>query len=308
MSAPPTGTVTFLFTDIERSTTQWEEHPQAMDAGLRIHDEIVRRFADAHAGYVFSTGGDGFAVAFETAHAALDAATEIQRALNDEVRPGPVTLRVRMALHTGEASERSGDYFGPPLNRAARLMSAAHGGQILCSQVTAGLLHDRPLRDLGVVALRDLSEPERVFQPMTDGLEDDFPPLRSLDLRRRNLPTQPTALLGRDAELRRVVEMLHAHRLVTLAGAGGCGKTRLAVAAAAEVVDQFGDGVFLVELTAIVDPAQVSEVIASTLGLSLAGGAAPDRVARFLANQGSCSSSTTASTFSTKLPHSWTHC
>ena len=134
MSAPPTGTVTFLFTDIERSTAQWEEHPQAMDAGLRIHDEIVRRFADAHAGYVFSTGGDGFAVAFETAHAGLDAATEIQRALNDEVGLGPVTLHVRMALHTGEANERDGDYFGPPLNRAARLMSAAHGGQIICSR------------------------------------------------------------------------------------------------------------------------------------------------------------------------------
>ena len=135
------------------------------------------------------------------------------------------------------------------------------------------------------MALRDLSEPERVFQPMTDGLQDEFPPLRSLDLRRHNLPTQPTALLGRDAELRRIVEMVHAHRLVTLAGAGGCGKTRLTVAVAAELIDQFGDGVFLVELTAVVDPAQVSEVIASTLGLSLAGGAGIGRVARFLANQ-----------------------
>ena len=120
---------------------------------------------------------------------------------------------------------------------------------------------------------------------MVAGLQDDFPPLRSLDLCRHNLPTQPTALLGRDAELRHVVEMLHGHRLVTLAGAGGCGKTRLAVAAAAEVVDQFEDGVFLVELTSVVDPEQVSDVIASTLGLSLAGGAALDRVARFLANQ-----------------------
>ena len=256
-----------------------------MDAGLRIHDEIVRRVANAHAGYVFSTGGDGFAVAFETAQAGLDAAIEIQRALAEEVGLGPVTFRVRMALHTGEANERAGDYFGPPLNRAARLMSAAHGGQIICSEVTAHLLRGRPLRDLGVVALRDLSEPERVFQPLVDGLRDDFPPLRSLDLRRHNLPTQPTALLGRDAELRRVVEMLHGHRLVTLAGAGGCGKTRLAVAAAAEVVDQFEDGVFLVELTSVVDPEQVSDVIASTLGLSLAGGAALDRVARFLANQ-----------------------
>jgi class 3 adenylate cyclase len=285
MPALPTGTVTFLFTDIERSTAQWEEDPAAMDAGLRIHDEIVRRFAEAHAGYVFSTGGDGFAVAFATAHAALDTAVGVQRALAEEVGTGPVTLRVRMALHTGESNERAGDYFGPPLNRAARLMSAAHGGQIVCSEVTARLLRDRPLRDLGVVALRDLSEPERVFQPMADGLQDDFPPLRSLDLRRHNLPTQPTVLLGRDAELRHIVEMVHAHRLVTLAGAGGCGKTRLAVAAAAEVVDEFGDGVFLVELAPVADPAQVSEVIASTLGLSLAGGAAVGRVARFLANQ-----------------------
>ena len=137
MPAPPTGTVTFLFTDIERSTAQWEEHPAAMDAELRIHDAIVRRFADAHDGYVFSTGGDGFAVAFETAHSGLDAATDIQRALAEEAGLGPVSLRVRMALHTGEANERAGDYFGPTLNRAARLMSAAYGGQILCSEVQA---------------------------------------------------------------------------------------------------------------------------------------------------------------------------
>ena len=285
MPVPPKGTVTFLFTDVEGSTALWEEHPHAMDACLRAHDHIVRSCVAAHDGYVFSTGGDSFAVAFATAHAALDAAVDVQQALSDNVWAGAVTLRVRMGLHTGEAIERADDYFGPPVNRAARLMAAAHGGQILCSEVTARLLADRRLLDLGLARLKDLSEPEHVHQPIVDGLQTDFPPIRSLDIGRHNLPTQRNVLLGRGAELARVIEMVGDHRLVTLSGAGGCGKTRLAVAVAAELVERFGDGVFLVELAPVVDSAQVSEVVVTTLGLSLAGAAELPRLARFLADQ-----------------------
>ncbi len=255
MPAPPTGTVTFLFTDVEGSTRWWEDHPMAMQAALRIHDEILRRQADRHSGSVFSTGGDAFAVAFGTAHEALDAAADAQRELNDQAWPSPVVLRVRMALHSGEAVERDGNYFGPPLNRTARLVGLAHGGQILCSEVTARLLADRvTLRDLGLVVLKDLRQPEHVYQPLLDGLIADFPPLETIDVGRHNLPTRLTPLIGRDGEVRRVVELLASHRLVTLTGVGGCGKTRLALAVAAELAIDTSGGVFFVELAPVTEP------------------------------------------------------
>ena len=255
----------------------------AMEAALRIHDEIVRRQADAHSGCVFSTGGDGFTIAFPTAHEALETAADVQRAIAGQTWPSPVELRVRMALHSGETIERDGNYFGPPLNRTARLMQLAHGGQILCSEVTSRLLADRVVfRDLGVVSLRDLLEPERVYQPEVDGLEADFPPLPSPSTARHNLPTQPTALIGREAEVKRVKDLLGAHRLVTLTGVGGCGKTRLALAVAADLISEVADGVFLVELASVSDPARVAELIANTLELSLAGGTERTSVARFL--------------------------
>ena len=286
MLAPPTGTVTFLLTDVEGSTKWWEEHPLAMQAALRIHDDILRRQADRHSGFVFATGGDAFAVAFGTAHQAIDAAVDAQRQLTEQAWPSPVVLRVRMALHSGESVERDGNYFGPPLNRAARLMSLARGGQILCSEVTARLVGDRvTMRDLGLVSLKDLRQPEHVYQPVLEGLLVEFPPLPTVDAVHHNLPTQLTPLIGRDGEVKRVIELLASHRLVTLTGVGGCGKTRLALAVAADLANGLAGGVFFVELAPVSDPARVSEVIADTVGLSLVGGIERTTVARFLAGK-----------------------
>ncbi len=193
----PSGTVTFLFTDIEGSTQLWEDHPEAMRQALERHDAMVSGAIDAQGGNVFSTGGDGFAAAFERAGDAA-AAVEGQLGLAAEKWRDGVTIRVRMGLHTGEASERDGDYFGPALNRAARLMAAAHGGQMLCSSVTGSLISAHQpsgagLRDLGEHRLRDLSEPDRLFQLVDPRLPGDFPPLRSLDSYPGNLPFRPPA-------------------------------------------------------------------------------------------------------------------
>ncbi len=186
MTDLPTGTVTFLFTDIEGSTTRWEHHGAAMQAALARHDAILREVIEGHAGYVFKTVGDAFYAVFTTAPDALQAALAAQHALQAEAwdeATGP--LRVRIALHTGAAEQREGDYFGPPLNRVARLLSAGYGGQILLSTVTQELVRDQlpagtELRDLGEHRLKDLIRPERVFQVVAPGLPTDFPPLKTL--------------------------------------------------------------------------------------------------------------------------------
>ncbi|HZC85340.1 MAG TPA: protein kinase [Rubrobacter sp.] len=185
---PPTGTVTFLFTDIEGSTSMWETHPQQMQAALARHDEILRSNIEANGGYVFKTVGDAYCAAFATAKQALEATLMVQRALFAEPWDENATLRVRMALHTGATEERDGDYFGPPVNRVARLLSAGHGGQILLSAVTYGLVRDNlepevELQDLGEHRLRDLRYTERIFQLVAPGLPSDFPSLRTLDTR-----------------------------------------------------------------------------------------------------------------------------
>ncbi len=278
MTAPPTGTVTFLFTDIEGSTRLWERDAGAMQAALDRHDAILREAIGEHGGHVFKTVGDAFCAVFATAVDALAAALEAQRILlaQDWGRLGP--LRVRMALHAGSANERGGDYFGPSLNRVARLVSAAHGGQVLLSVSVYGLLGDRlpeqvELRDLGERRLKDLFRPERVFQVVAPDLRSNFPPLKTLDERLNNLPVQPTPLVGREKEVAEVGSLLRdgGVRLLTLTGPGGTGKTRLALQVAAEVLDEFEGGVFFVPLANIADPALVAPTIAGVLEIGEAG-------------------------------------
>jgi class 3 adenylate cyclase len=207
----PSGTVTFLFTDIEGSTGLWESAPDAMRAALVRHDVMVRQAIESHGGYVFATGGDGFAAAFARARDATDAALEAQASMAAERWPEGAPLRVRMGLYTGETEERGGDYFGPAVNRAARLMALGHGGQIVCASATAELLDGVELADLGEHRLRDLSAPQRVFQ-LGGGW---FPPLRSVDAYPGNLPALLTSFIGRDDELALVAKALGSSRLVT---------------------------------------------------------------------------------------------
>ena len=279
MASPPTGTVTFLFTDIEGSTKLWENNALAMQEVLAHHDELLRRAIEERGGYIFKTVGDAFCCAFRTAPDALEAALEAQRSLLKERWAESTPLRVRMALHMGAAEERDGDYFGPPLNRVARLLSAAHGGQVLLSLPTHEMVRDQlpagtSLRDLGEHRLKDLFRPERLFQLVSPDLPSEFPPLRTLDAYRNNLPLQPTPLIGREKEIAEVCERLsHPEiRLLTLTGAGGTGKTRLALQAAAELTQEFEDGVYFVSLAAIRDPQLVVPTMAATLGVKEAGG------------------------------------
>ncbi len=280
MPSLPTGTVTFLFTDIEGSTKRWEQYPQQMRAAIERHDAILRKSIDAESGYVFKTVGDAFCAAFHTPLETLSAALAAQRTLNAEQwDPEVGSVRVRMALHTGIAQERDGDYFGQPVNRVARILSAGHGGQTLLSEVTYGLVRDDlprnvSLLDLGEHRLKDLIRPERVFQLVTQDLPSEFPALKTLSTHLNNLPLQPTAFIGREKELAAVCALLRRPEvcLVTLTGPGGTGKTRLALQAGAEMLDDFQDGVYSVELAALTDPALVPSTIAQTLGVSEATG------------------------------------
>jgi len=274
VASPPTGTVTFLFTDIEGSTKLWEHNAPAMQAALAHHDEILKGAIEEHAGYIFKTVGDAFCAAFSTARDALEAALESQRRLFscEWEETGP--LRVRMALHTGAAEERDSDYFGPPLNRVARLLSATYGGQVLLSLTTQELVRDRlpadvELWDLGEHRLKDLGRPEHVFQLAASGLTADFPPLRTLDVHPNNLPVQPTPLVGREREIGEVAELVRSEevRLITLTGPGGTGKTRLALQAAADLLEEFTDGVYLVALATITEPELVASTITRALGV-----------------------------------------
>jgi predicted ATPase/class 3 adenylate cyclase len=275
---PPTGTVTFLFTDIEGSTKLWERYPDAMKAALARHDEILRAAIETHGGYVFKTVGDAFCAAFSTAPDALEATLSAQRALSAEAWGETGPLKVRSALHTGAAEERGGDYFGPPLNRIARLLSAGHGGQILLSLATQELARDHlpegvGLRDMGEHRLKDLARPEHVFQLVAPDLPADFVPLKTLDTHPNNLPAQLTPLIGREKEVEAGCKLLLRDdiRLVTLTGPGGTGKTRLGLQVAADLIDSFESGVFFVPLAPISDPNLVASTIARTLGLQETG-------------------------------------
>jgi predicted ATPase len=257
-----------LFTDIEGSTRLWEHRPDSMGVALARHDVIVRKAVAEHGGAVFSTGGDGFATAFSKPAQAAAAALELMRHLAEEPWPTDCTIRARAALHVGVADERDGDYFGPVVNRTARLISVGHGGQVLVSAAAAQLLPSVELVDLGVHRLRDLTAPEHIFQLAASG---HHPPLRTLSARRHNLPLQRTELFGRDADVERIIDLLSTHRLVTLVGMGGIGKTRLALAAAAHCVDDEADGVWFVDLVPIADGLQLPEAIAAAAGLVPSG-------------------------------------
>ena len=274
MAVLPTGTVTFLFTDIEGSTKLWERDAEAMRLALSRHDGIVRSAVEDRGVFVFKTLGDAFCCAFSSAPEALGAAISAQRALHYEGRGEGSVIRVRMALHTGAVEEQGGDYFGPALNRVARLLSAAHGGQTLLSLATQELVRDvlpvdARLDDLGERRLKDLFRPERVFQVTVPDLPSEFPPLRTLESLRNNLPLQATPLIGREREVGEVCERLGQEevRLLTLTGPGGTGKTRLALQAAADVLEDFEDGVFFVPLAAVTDPDLFYTEIAGALGL-----------------------------------------
>jgi len=257
-AAAPSGVVTFLFTDVEGSTRRWESDADSMRAALAIHDEVLRSAIEAQGGFMFKHTGDGVCAAFASPTCAVDAAVAAQRALQ---------LPVRMGIATGEAELREGDYFGAVLNRAARVMAAGHGGQILLAESTAGLLSGVDLVDLGPRRLRDLATSVQVFQVRAPGLRTDFPPLRALDAGLGNLRPAPTSFIGRESELDEVQAAVKAHRLVTLTGVGGVGKTRLAVEVAARLVDEFPDGVWFFELAAVADPAAVPDAVAAVLGI-----------------------------------------
>jgi predicted ATPase/class 3 adenylate cyclase len=256
---PPSGVVTFLFTDIEGSTRRWESDAAAMREALAAHDEVLRTAIDAHEGFLFSHTGDGVVAAFASPKAAVDAAIAAQRALE---------LPVRMGLATGEAELRDGDYFGTVLNRAARVMAAGHGGQILVADSAAGLLGGVDLLDLGPRRLRDVPIPVGVFQVRSAGLRVEFPPLRALDTTPGNLRPAATSLIGRESEVDAIKTAVRSHQLVTLTGVGGVGKTRLALEVAAQLVDEFPDGVWVFELAAVTDPASVPDAVAAVLGIT----------------------------------------
>jgi len=258
-AAAPSGVVTFLFTDVEGSTRRWEADADAMRMALLGHDDVLRTAIEGHGGFLFKHTGDGVCAAFASPKAAVDAAVAAQRALE---------LPVRMGIATGEAELRESDYFGAVLNRAARVMAAGHGGQILVAESTAGLLSGVDLIDLGPRRLRDLPTPVRVFQISAPGLHTEFPPLRTVDETPGNLRPPKTSFIGRESEVADVHAALHTHRLVTLTGVGGVGKTRLALEVAAQLADEFPDGVFVFELAAVADPAAVPDAVAAVLGIT----------------------------------------
>ena len=249
----PTGTVTFLFTDVQGSTRLWQDHGDGMRDALERHDEIVRGEVAAADGYVFATGGDGFGIAFGSAPNAIRCAVAVQRALSVENwRDGPA-LRVRMGLHTGSAQERGGNYFGGDVSTAARVMAAAHGGQIVTSRPTADLVPGVELRDLGEHHLRDIDGAHRLAQVLDLGVETDFPPLRTETDSTVVLPAQRSPLIGREDDVAIVRRALGDHRLVTLAGPGGAGKTRLAIEVAAREGVGSCDGARFVDLAPVTD-------------------------------------------------------
>ncbi len=279
MTPPPSGTVTFLFTDIERSTRLWENHAPTMKAALARHDDILRRCIEKNGGYIFKTVGDAFCAAFVTVLDGVVAALGSQQVLLAEHWTVPGGIRVRMALHTGTAEEREGDYFGPTLNRVSRLLSTCHGGQTIVSLVTAELLRDVlpekvSLQDLGSHRLKDLLRTESVYQVDSAGLRSDFPALKSLDNHPNNLPLQPTPFIGREKELEAAKKVLcdDGCRVLTLTGPGGAGKTRLALQTAAELIEDFPEGVYFVDLSAIDSARYVLPAIARTLEIRETGG------------------------------------
>jgi len=277
MSALPSGTVTFLFTDIEGSTKLAQQYPDAMPSLLARHHEILNQSIHSHNGYVFQIIGDAFCAAFHTAPDALKAAIAAQRAfLNEAWNPAPI--KVRMGIHTGAAEagridDRAGGYIGYlTLTRVQRVMSMAHGGQILLSNTTAELVRSElpeqvSLRDMGQYRLKGLINLDHLWQPLAPELSVDFPPLHSLRVVPNNLPVQLTSFIGREKEMTEIKQMLSEHRLTTLTGSGGAGKSRLSLQVATEVLDLFPNGIWFVELAPLTEPGLIPQTILSAVGI-----------------------------------------
>jgi predicted ATPase/class 3 adenylate cyclase len=277
----PSGTVTFLFTDLQGSTRLWEQYPEAMRAALPRHDEILRRAVQACGGHVVGTRGDGLFAVFVTAHDAIRAAVTAQCDLGGAVWETPQPLRVRMGVHSGVAEVRDGDYYGTAVNRAARIAAAAHGGQIVASGISVDLASDNVgasivMHPLGEHRLRDLERPERMVQITTEGLATEFPPLRSLDAFPGNLPVQRTRFVGRRRELSELTGLLDEAAVVTLIGVGGVGKTRLALQVADDALPRFPDGAWFVDLAPLFDGDAVPDTVATVLGVTSVPGTSLD--------------------------------
>jgi class 3 adenylate cyclase len=276
----PAGTVTFLLTDIEGSTRLWESVPEAMEVALERHDRLVTEVIEGHGGVVITSRGEGdsFFAVFPGAVAAVEAAGACQLQLAEEAWPEGAALRVRMGLHTGDARTHGSDRVDhAPINRCARVKAAAHGGQVLVTQTTRGLVEGRldggfGLKRLGEYRLRDLAEPELIYQLTHADLPAGFPPIRTLAERTGNLPVQVSSFIGRARELEQVAAALGQGRLMTLTGPGGVGKTRLALQAAAQVAPRFADGVWLCELAPVRDPAGVDDAVAAVFSLTTRAG------------------------------------
>ena len=279
----PTGTVTFLFTDIEGSTRLLQRLGAAYEGVLDEHRRRIRAAIAAGGGTEVGTEGDSFFAAFTSPSGGLLAAAEAQRALAAGGWPPDVSVPVRMGVHTGEVTVSAGDYVGLEVHRAARIAAAAHGGQVLVSSATLALAADRlpagtSVRDLGEHRLKDLSRPERLSQLVIEGLRNDFPRPRTLDTTPNNLPLQLTSFVGREALVAEAKKLLAATRLLTLSGPGGTGKTRLALQVAADLVDQFPDGVFFVPLASVLAPDLVPSAIVSAIGIAEGASTPIDRV------------------------------
>jgi predicted ATPase/class 3 adenylate cyclase len=275
----PVETLTFLFTDMEGSAKLWEQHPKAMPAVLTLHEAILRRVIETNGGQIFKTVGDACYAVFRTAPEAFAAGLAIQRALHAQDWGKVERVRVRMALHIGPAEKRNDDYFGLTLNRVDRLVHIGHGGQTLLSEAMAEQVRDIfpgdiELRDLGKHQLRDMTIPERIFQVVTSDLPSDFPPLRAIGMCPTNLPAQLTSFIGREEEIASVCSLLRRAdvRLVTLSGPGGTGKTRLGLQVAAQLLNEFEDGVFFVSLAAISTVGLVAFTIAEAFGVKEVAG------------------------------------
>jgi predicted ATPase/class 3 adenylate cyclase len=280
VSALPTGTVTFFFSDIEGSTRLIQRLGEGYPQVLLAHHTVLREALAANGGHELRTEGDSFFIVFDSALQACAGAAAAQKALHAHQWPDGGEVRIRIGIHTGEATLVGNEYLGLDVHRAARVASAGHGGQVLVSATTRALVdHGLPpglsLKDLGLHRLKDLAQPERLFQLVVDGLPEDFPPLKTLEATPNNLPTQLTSFIGRDDQVREAKQLLEKARLLTLTGPGGTGKTRLSLQIAANVLDQFPDGVYFVPLSAIHDPELVPSAIAQALSISTTGSRRP---------------------------------
>ena len=274
MTSQPTGTVTFLFTDIENSTPLWEKYPEAMKSALAKHDSILKEAVESNIGRVVKTTGDGIHAVFTTAINAIKASLDAQQVIQNSgvLKTSEFSLRIRMGIHTGEAELRDSDYYGGTLNRASRIMSIGHGGQILISDTTFQITQEHlspevTILDLGQHQLKGLSKPENIIQISLPGLQQKFPALRSQTYATNNLPTQLTTFIGREQELAEAKSRLESARLLTLIGPGGTGKTRLSIQLGTQLVSDFKDGVCLVELAPISDPSLIMQTVASAFGI-----------------------------------------